>query len=223
MRPVNIAVDGPSGVGKSSVCQKLAEEFQLSYLDTGGMYRAIALGMDELGIPPVSSDELKAALPHLAVEQKGTRIYLNSSDVSDKIRTSRISALASQYAGLPEVRAALVAVQQKIASETSCILDGRDIGTVVLPDADVKLYLTASSKARAERRYLQDKEAGRPADLAQIQKEIEERDYRDTHRAISPLHAAEDAIIVDTSDIDKEQTIALCSRLVKEKLQKGTL
>lgn len=223
MKPVNIAVDGPSGVGKSSVCQKLAEEFHLSHLDTGGMYRAIALGMHERSIAPASSDELKAELPHLQVEQKENRIFLNGEDVSGIIRTSEISALASQYASLPEVRSYLGALQQKIASETACILDGRDIGTVVLPDADVKLYLTASSRARAQRRYLQDMEAGRPADLERIQKEIEERDYRDTHRAISPLHAAEDAIIVDTSDIDKEQTIALCSQLVKEKLQKGTL
>ncbi len=223
MKPLNIAVDGPSGVGKSSVCQKLAEEFHLSHLDTGGMYRAIAMGLHERGIPAVSSSELEAELPNLHVEQKEGRIYLNGEDVSTRIRTSEVSRLASEYASLPEVRSCLVALQQKIASQIPCILDGRDIGTVVLPDADVKLYLTASSRARAERRYLQDKEAGRPADLERIQKEIEERDYRDSHRAISPLHAAEDAIIVDTSDIDKEQTIARCSQIVKEKLQKGTL
>lgn len=223
MSVINIAVDGPSGVGKSSVCSSLAQEFHLLHLDTGGMYRAIALGLHEQGIGPESGEVLQQALPLLHVEQKDGKIFLNQKDVSSFIRTSEISALASEYARLPEVRAYLVRRQQQIAQEADCILDGRDIGTVVLPEADIKLYLTASPEARAMRRFLQDQEAGRPADLARIQKEIEERDYRDTHREIAPLRLAEDAVIVDTSNIDKEQTIALCSSIVKEKLQKGTI
>lgn len=205
----NIAVDGPAGAGKSTIAKAVARKMGLIYVDTGAMYRAMALHMLKQGID-IEDDAAVIAecvRPDITIRyEEGVQVvYLNGENVNAFLRTEEVSHAASRTSVLPQVRVRLVELQQKLAAESDCIMDGRDIGTCVLPNADVKIFLTASSAVRARRRYEELKAKGEPCDLEDIQKKIEERDYRDMHREASPLKQAEDAVLVDTSDMTIEE------------------
>ena len=223
MKKFNVALDGPSGVGKSSAADGLAERFGLTHIDTGAMYRAIALGMHERQIEPEESQALQNALDALELRLEGDKIFLNGKDVSGQIRTPLISNLASTYSALPSVRKKLVAMQQQIASQKGFILDGRDICDVVLPEAELKIYLDASAKARAMRRYLQDKEKGLKVDFEDVLHQIEARDEQDRSRSVSPLKISEQAEVIDSSDMNLEQTIEAMASHIEKVLQKGNV
>ncbi len=218
--PVNIAIDGPAGAGKSTIARILAKELNAVYVDTGAMYRAMALYFLEHGIAPEDLDEVRKAVRTVDIalryEDGEQRIFLCGEDVTGKIRTEEVSRMASVFSVIGEVREKLVELQRKIASEQAVVMDGRDIGTVVLPDAEVKIYLTASSRVRAMRR-LGDLAASRPElTLEEVEKEILERDYRDMHREHSPLKKAEDAVEVDTSDMTKEEVVECLKEIARK-------
>ena len=219
----SIAVDGPAGAGKSSMAKKLAAEFGLVYLDTGAIYRTVGLACFRKGVDRKDEAAVSAVLPGLDIQiryddQGLQHMLLNGEDVSDAIRLPEISLCASDVSALPACRAYLLDMQRRFAREYNVILDGRDIGTVVLPDADLKIFLTASSEVRAHRRLLQLQEKGVEADYDEILRDIILRDEQDMNRAVAPLRQAEDAVLVDTSELNAEQTIdALCA-LVRERL-----
>ena len=206
----SIAIDGPSGAGKSTIAKAVAEELNALYLDTGAMYRAVGLYMNRLGIlndPEAVAarvDEVPLDVRHIDGKQ---RVFLGDEDVSEAIRQPEISMAASAVGAVPAVRTRLVDLQREIARKLSIIMDGRDIGTVVLPNATVKIFLTASPETRAQRRLDQLTEKGIHEPYEKVLAEIIQRDYQDTHRDITPLVQAEDAILVDTSDNTKEGTI----------------
>ena len=216
---INIAIDGPSGAGKSSIAKILAKKLTYTHLDTGSMYRAVAYKamMNHLDIEneDVIVDMLKDTDIRLTNDGK---IYLDDTDVSDMIRTNEISLLASNVSKHAKVRKDLVSRQQKMALNKGVIMDGRDIGTVVLKDAEVKIFLTASTIKRAQRRYLQNQQLNIASDLDQLIKEIEQRDYQDTHRAASPLVKASDAIEIDSSDLTIDEVIDKILEIVKRKV-----
>lgn len=216
----NIAVDGPAGAGKSTIAKAVAKELNIIYVDTGAMYRGMGLYMLRRGINP---EDEQAVIAHcdeaditLKYEDGIQVVYLNGENVNAYIRTEEVGAATSRISGLPPVRRRITALQKELAEKEDCIMDGRDIGTCVLPDADVKIYLTASSAVRAKRRYDELTARGQTCDLAQIQADMEERDYRDMHRETSPLRQAEDAVLVDSSDMTPRQVIErileLCRR-----------
>lgn len=217
---MKIALDGPAGAGKSTVAKAIAKQLDIMYLDTGAMYRTIGLYMDRLGILPQDEKNVEKALDSAEFSVKyiaGTQhVFLKDEDVSEKIRENRVSALASAYSALGCVRKYLVKMQQQTAEKQDCILDGRDIGTCVLPDADFKFFLTADSAERARRRAEELKQKGQDFDLDALKKEIEQRDYNDSHRAISPLVRAEDAVLVDSTNLNIEQTVAYIINIIKE-------
>ena len=191
----NIAIDGPAGAGKSTVAQKVAKELSFVYVDTGAMYRAMALYLLRKGVnreKPENGEQI---------------VLLDGENVNAHLRTEEVSAMASVSSAVPRVREKLLDLQRKLARTMSVVMDGRDIGTTILPDADVKIYLTASSLTRARRRYLEYQEKGEACDLAEIQKTIEERDQRDMTREISPLCQAEDAVLVDSSELTIDETV----------------
>lgn len=200
-----IAIDGPAGAGKSTIAKKVAAELGFIYVDTGAMYRAMALYMLKNGIKAEEADKISATCESADItiryENGEQVVFLNGENVSGLIRTEEVGNMASASSVNGDVRRKLVELQQKLASETDVVMDGRDIGTVVLPDADVKVYLTASSRVRAERRYKELTAKGEKCDIDVIEKDIIERDYRDMHRDISPLKQADDAILVDSSDM----------------------
>ena len=207
----NIAVDGPAGAGKSTIAKLVAKKKGIIYVDTGAMYRAMALYMLRNQVDPADKEsiikkcaEAKVTLGHEDGQQV---VFLNGENVNGLIRTEEVGNMASTISVIGEVRSNLVAKQQALAKTTDCIMDGRDIGTCVLPDANLKIYLTASSEVRAKRRYDELVAKGQECDLEQIQKDIEERDYRDMHREISPLKQADDAILVDTSCMTIEEVV----------------
>lgn len=207
----NIAVDGPAGAGKSTIAKAVAKKMGFVYVDTGAMYRAMALHMLKNG---VNIDDDAAVIaecvkPDITIkyEDGGQIVCLNGENVNSFLRTEEVGNAASKTSVLMPVRVRLVELQQKLAAENDCIMDGRDIGTCVLPDADVKIYLTASSAVRAKRRYDELTAKGQVCDMAEIQRIIEERDYRDMHREASPLKQAEDAVLVDTSEMTIEEVI----------------
>lgn len=214
----NIAIDGPAGAGKSTIAKAVAKRMGLIYVDTGAMYRAMALHMLKKGIRIEDNAAVIAECvnPDITIKyENGMQVvYLNGENVNPYLRTEEVGNAASKTSTLMPVRARLVELQQKLAAESDCIMDGRDIGTCVLPNADVKIYLTASSAVRAKRRYDELTAKGEKCDIAEIQKIIEERDYRDMNREASPLKQAEDAVLVDTSDmtIDEviEKIISIC-------------
>lgn len=218
---INIAIDGPAGAGKSTIAKALAEKLNYIYVDTGAMYRAMALYVVENGISGDDEAAVAAACPdiniRIAFEDGVQCVYLNGENVNGRIRTEQISGMASKISAQPAVRAHLLELQRSLARSTDVIMDGRDIGTNVLPDAQVKIFLTASVQVRAERRYKEYLEKGQAAVLEDIIKEIEERDYRDMHRDIAPLAQAEDAVLVDTSDMNIDQVVACLDHIIKEK------
>ena len=206
----NIAIDGPAGAGKSTVAQKVAKELSFVYVDTGAMYRAMALYLLRKGVNREEPDEIGEACQNAEISieyQNGEQILLDGENVNAHLRTEEVSAMASVSSAVPRVREKLLDLQRKLARTMSVVMDGRDIGTTILPDADVKIYLTASSLTRARRRYLEYQEKGEACDLAEIQKTIEERDQRDMTREISPLCQAEDAVLVDSSELTIDETV----------------
>lgn len=207
----NIAIDGPAGAGKSTVAQKVAKELSFVYVDTGAMYRAMALYLLRKGVNREEPDEIGEACQNAEISieyQNGEQIVLlDGENVNAHLRTEEVSAMASVSSAVPRVREKLLDLQRKLARIMSVVMDGRDIGTTILPDADVKIYLTASSLTRARRRYLEYQEKGEACDLAEIQKTIEERDQRDMTREISPLCQAEDAVLVDSSELTIDETV----------------
>lgn len=217
---VSIAIDGPSGAGKSTLAKRLAKELGYIYVDTGAMYRSIGLYALRRGVDPKNADAVQALLPDIQLDirlQDGSQhVYLNGEDVSTDIRAEAVGMAASAVSAHPAVRAFLLDTQRNLAKGQNILMDGRDIGTVVLPDATVKIFLTASPEARAERRRKELEEKGQPADFATVLADIEQRDYQDTHRAVAPLKQAEDAVLVDSSDIDFEQTFALLKKTILE-------
>ena len=207
----NVAIDGPAGAGKSTIAKQIARKLGDIYVDTGAMYRAMAYYLIQNQVDAADQEAIAAACQHADISicyQDGEQVVLlNGENVNAYLRTEAVGNMASVSSVVPEVRKKLVELQQKLARETDVVMDGRDIGTVVLPDADVKVYLTASVKTRAKRRFLELQEKGEPADLAKIAADIEDRDYRDMHRDISPLRQAEDATLVDSSDMTIDQVV----------------
>lgn len=208
----NIAVDGPAGAGKSTIAKAVAKRMGLIYVDTGAMYRAMALFMVRNGIDVEDVQKVVEKCEEADITIKyedGVQVvYLNGENVNAYLRKEEVSSAASKVSAIPKVREVLVKLQKKLAASSDCIMDGRDIGTCVLPGADAKIYLTASSEVRAKRRYDELVEKGEVHDLAKIQADIEERDYRDMHREHSPLMQAEDAVLVDSSYMTVEEVIA---------------
>lgn len=207
----NIAIDGPAGAGKSTIAKATAREMNLIYVDTGALYRAMALFMVREGI---NLQDIEAVIRKcqeaditIRYEDGVQVVYLNGENVNAYLRTEEVGHAASFVSVIPEVRAKLVELQKRLAAESDCVMDGRDIGTCVLPGADRKIYLTASSAVRAKRRYDELTAKGESCELEKIQADIEERDYRDMHRETSPLRQAEDAVLVDTSDMTVEEVI----------------
>lgn len=217
----NVAIDGPAGAGKSTIAKQVAKKMNLIYVDTGAMYRAMALYLSREQISPTDQEQISAKCQEADItiryEQGEQVVYLNGENVNPYLRTEEVGKMASVSSVNPDVRAKLVQLQQKLAGETDVIMDGRDIGTCVLPGADVKIYLTASVEVRAKRRYDELTAKGETWDLQEIAKEIADRDHRDMTREISPLKQAEDAILLDTSDMDIEEVVAAIMKICEEK------
>lgn len=217
----NIAIDGPAGAGKSTIAKALAKKMNLIYVDTGAMYRAMALYLLREKIDPEDAEAVSKKCEEADITiryEAGVQVvYLNDENVNGYLRTEEVGNMASKTSTQPAVRKKLVQLQQKLASGTDCVMDGRDIGTVVLPGADVKIYMTASSLVRAKRRYDELQAKGETCDLEKIKADIEERDYRDMHREHSPLKQADDAILLDTSDMTIEQVVEEMNRICEEK------
>lgn len=207
----SIAIDGPAGAGKSTIAKRIAKQKNYIYVDTGAMYRAMALYLIHNQVQPEDTETIAKSCKDadISIEyQNGEQVVLlNGENVNAYLRTEEVGNMASISSVVPEVRVKLVELQQALAAKTDVVMDGRDIGTVVLPNANVKIYLTASSRTRAERRYLELKEKGVEADLDKIEQDIIERDYRDMHREHSPLRQAEDAVLVDSSDMTIEEVV----------------
>lgn len=218
---INIAIDGPAGAGKSTIAKKLAQELGYVYVDTGAMYRAMAYYFLQQGIDKTDEAAINAAVDGADVTIRyvdgAQQVLLNGEDVTGSLRSEQVGNMASNTSVYPAVRIKLVALQQKLAQTTDVIMDGRDIGTCVLPDAQVKIYLTASVGTRAKRRYDELVEKGEQPDLEKIEADIEERDYRDMHREMSPLRQADDAVLVDSSEMNIEQVVSAILEIVKEK------
>ncbi len=217
-----IAIDGPAGAGKSTAARRAAENLNFIYVDTGAMYRTIGLYMLEHQVPVDREESLRKALDEIRIElgyREGIqRMFLNGEDVSDRIRTEEVSAQASVVAAIPAVRSKLLDLQRDMAASQDVIMDGRDIGTNILPDAELKIYLTASVEERARRRYQEMVQKGAECSIEEIRKDIADRDYRDMHRETAPLRQAEDAVYLDTSDMTLDEVVAEITRLAKEKM-----
>ena len=215
---ISVAIDGPAGAGKSTLARRLAADFGYIYVDTGAMFRTIGLYALRAGKEPKDNEAVDALLPNITLEfafiEGEQHIYLNGEDVSTAIRAEEIGMAASAVAAHPAVRSFLLDTQRGLAESQNILMDGRDIGTVVLPNATVKIFLTASAEARAERRRKELEEKGQPADFATVLADIRQRDYQDTHRAIAPLKQADDAILVDTSDIGFDESFELLKRTI---------
>ena len=214
-----IALDGPAGSGKSTVAKALSKSLGILYLDTGAMYRACGLKAKQLGISPKDEDAVNTFINDVDIKVEyvdgAQRTYLDGVDVSTKIRENDISMMASDISALKIVRIKLVDLQRQIANEHDCILDGRDIGTNVLPNAKYKFYITASIDVRAERRYLELIARGQTVDKEALKKEIETRDYNDSHREFAPLKQAKDAILIDTTNMTIEEVISKVTSYIK--------
>ena len=219
----SIAVDGPSGAGKSTLAKALARELNIIYVDTGAIYRTIGLEVFKRGLDPKNEAEVSAILPELSIrmeyEDDGLQhMFLNGEDVTADIRLPSISLYASDVSALPAVRAFLLEMQRELARRNCVIMDGRDIGTVVLPDAEVKIYLTASAEERAKRRFLELAARGAGKTYQEVLEEQRLRDDNDMHRAIAPLKPAEDSVIVDTTELDFEQSKQAVLSIIRERV-----
>lgn len=204
---IRIAIDGPGGAGKSTIAKLVGDKLGLEYIDTGAMYRAVGLKLNRKGIKPDDLISISNVLEETTIDFVNGKIILDGDDVSDIIRTQEISKFASIYSQIPEVRSKLVDIQRRIAAGKSVIMDGRDIGTNVLTDAELKAFLTADSMVRARRRYEELRSKGVNANLDDIHEEIKERDYQDMNRKLNPLVQAEDAIRLDTSDMTIDEVV----------------
>lgn len=220
----SIAIDGPSGAGKSTLARAIAKELGILYVDTGAIYRTIGCAVRARGLDPKDAAAVVPLLPQLDIRMSYgadglQHMWLDGEDVTQTIRLPEISMYASDVSAMPDVRAYLLEMQRDMARKTSVIMDGRDIGTVVLPEADVKLYLTASAEERARRRCRELAERGTEKDYADVLREINERDAQDMNRAAAPLRAAEDAVCVDTSALDFDQSREALLAVIRERLQ----
>ena len=219
----SIAIDGPAGAGKSTIARRLAGELGYYYVDTGAIYRTVAYFMDLLGISPKDVDGVERYIDELTInieydEEGKQHMLMNGMDVTDDIRTQDISQKASLVSAHKVVRDMLLDMQRQVAREHNVIMDGRDIGTVVLPKANVKIFLTASAEIRAKRRYDELTAKGQKTTLVQVLKDVQQRDYQDTHREIAPLKQAKDAVLVDTSELDIDGVVAAIKAIVREKI-----
>lgn len=217
-----IAIDGPSGVGKSTLAKALAKEFGFVYVDTGAIYRTVGLYAQLNDIDPHDEVGISRHFNDIVIDLKwvdGTqKVFLNGNDVSDEIRTPKSSMYASAVSALPEVRSFLLGIQRSIAENNSVIMDGRDIGTVILPDADVKIFMCANEESRAKRRYLELLEKGQPVTFEEVLSDMKTRDLNDSTRDASPLVPAEDAIMFDNTMLNVEETIAAAKKIILEKI-----
>ena len=219
----SVAIDGPAGAGKSTLARQLAGKLGFLYVDTGAIYRTVTLAVLRAEADPGSPDQVVPLLEGLDIQMRYgadgvQRMYLAGEDVSEAIREHRISGAASQVSAIPAVRAFLLEFQRKQAQENNVVMDGRDIGTVVLPGADVKIFLTAAPEARARRRAVELEQRGQPVDFEKILHDIKERDRQDENRPIAPLRRGEDAALLDTTHLNLEQSLAGLLALVKEKI-----
>ncbi len=217
---INIAIDGPAGAGKSTAAKLIAKKLGFIYIDTGALYRAIGVAVMRKGLKTDNAQEVISVLPEvelsLSFVEGEQRVFLNGEDVSREIRLNEASMAASNVSAIPEVRSFLLDMQKKFAKENNCLMDGRDIGTVILPDAQLKIFLTASAEIRADRRYKELIEKGTPKDYDALLEEIKIRDYNDSHRAVAPLKPADDAVIIDSSELTLEQVVSKVVSLAKE-------
>ena len=221
-KTISVAIDGPGGAGKSTIAKRLAKELGFYYVDTGAIYRTVAYFLDLLGISPKDVDGVERYIDELTVEieydEDGLQhMIMNGMDVSDDIRTPEISMKASDVSAHAVVREMLLDMQRDVAKKHNVIMDGRDIGTVVLPRAQVKIFLTASAEVRAQRRFQELQAKGKKDSYEQVLKELQKRDYQDTHREIAPLKKAKDSIVVDTSELDIDGVVAAIRAIVQEK------
>ena len=216
---INVAIDGPAGAGKSTIAKAAAKALGYIYVDTGALYRTVALGAVRAGVLE-SDDGIAALLPNLQVELKfvdGSQdVYLNGEDVSDLIRTPEISMGASKVSAVPAVRAFLLDLQRDLAKKNNVIMDGRDIATVVLPNAQVKIFLSATPECRARRRYKELVEKGQTVTYEEVLADVNRRDYQDSHREIAPLKPSADSIMADTSELDLQQSTDLIINIIRE-------
>ncbi|MGN0375714.1 MAG: (d)CMP kinase [Butyrivibrio sp.] len=218
----SIAIDGPAGAGKSTIAKNIAAKLGFIYVDTGAMYRAMAVYFLDNGTDTDSENEIEKACADVSVdivyEDNKQQVILNGENITGRLRREEVGNTASKTAVYPAVRKKLVELQRKIAQNSNVVMDGRDIGTCVLPDADCKIYLTASVETRADRRFLELKEKGISADLEEIKRDIADRDYRDMHREVSPLRQAEDAVLVDSSYMNIEEVTGAVIDIYNKKI-----
>lgn len=220
-----VAIDGPGGAGKSTIARTIAREMGIIYVDTGAIYRSVGYHVFLKGKDPANTAEVIDLLPETQIkiaygEDGLQRMYLNGEDVTEQIRLPEMSMYASHVSAIPEVRNFLIEMQRSMAHTSSVVMDGRDIGTVVLPDAEVKIFLTADLEERAKRRFKELQAKGITADLEQIREEMRQRDYKDSHRATAPLKAADDAIVVDTTSLDFEGSCRRIKEIIEERVGK---
>lgn len=215
----NIAIDGPAGAGKSTIAKELAKELGFIYVDTGAMYRAMALYFIKNKIDNKNEEEIARACKYVDItiryENGEQQVFLNGENVNGSIRNEEVGNMASVTSGYSQVRTKLVELQQQLAKTENVVMDGRDIGTVVLPNAQIKIYLTASVETRAKRRYEELREKGQDCDLKQIEEDIEKRDYQDIHRENSPLKQAEDAVLIDSSHLSIEEVVGEIKKMIR--------
>lgn len=220
---VSVAIDGPAGAGKSSISKAAAKRLGFIYVDTGALYRAVGLKFSKCGFGTSLECDIGKVLGSTSVDIRfingEQRVFLDDEDVSDEIRTPEASMMASAVSAKPEVRAFLLDMQRKIAESNNILMDGRDIGTVVLPDATVKIYLTASAEVRAMRRFKELTEKGERVTYEEVFEDMQQRDYNDTHRDIAPLKQADGAVLADTSDCSFEESVELVLKIVKEGIE----
>ncbi len=225
MKTYSIAIDGPAGAGKSTIAKALAKELGYHYVDTGAIYRTVAYFLDLWGVSPKDVDAVERYIDELTIqieydETGKQHMIMNGMDVTDSIRTQEISQKASLVSAHKVVRDVLLDMQRDVAKQHNVIMDGRDIGTVVLPNATVKIFLTASAEVRAQRRTDELLAKGQKADFAQTLKDIQQRDYQDSHRPIAPLKQAEDAVLLDTSELDIPGVLDAMKKIIEEKIPK---
>ncbi len=219
---IAVAIDGPAAAGKSTVAKKVAEKLKMTYIDTGAMYRAFTYAVIKRGLNPQNEQEAVTLIPTIKIElAEDNRVYCNDEDVTEAIREAPVSGNVSYIAAMKPVRLKLVELQREMATKRSVVMDGRDIGTYVLPHAQVKIFQIASVDTRAMRRYEENVQKGIPTTLEEVKENVRQRDYIDSHRDFAPLKAAPDSVLLDTSDMNVEEVVAEVLRIIKEKTGKG--